>query len=171
MFSDPTKDFQDEYSQDILSRICKTGYSDLQVEHYLIIFQPYCSPGTVAETIPYIRPFFNYIRKFDNIKTTDLFSIWDDFIIWTSHNEEELMKLGIIDMIDHEFEEVFSYLGAYVWNISEPYSLIYNISAFITSYLRHCYSSLYFRKNASDVLRKFNITDIKTNLVLLECWL
>lgn len=96
-----------------------------------------------------------------------MFSVWDDFIIWTSHNEEELMKLGIIDMIDHEFGEVFSYLGAYVWNISEPYSLIYNISAFITSYLRHCYSSLYFRKNASDILRNLISQTLKQ---ILFCW-
>ena len=170
MFSDPTKDFQDEYSQNILSQICKTSYNDLRVEHYLIIFQPYCSPGTVSETIPYIRPFFDYIKKFDSIETSGLLSIWEDFFVWTSHNIDELSKLKITDVIEHEVEGVFSYLGGYVWDVTKPYFLINNISGLIIDYMRHCHTCLRF-KNVSDIMQNFNITDIKTKLVLMECWL
>ena len=73
MFSDPSKDFQDEYSQNILSQICKTSYNDLRVEHYLIIFQPYCSPGTVSETIPYIRPFLIILKNLIALKRPGCF--------------------------------------------------------------------------------------------------
>ncbi len=39
MFSDPSKDFQDEESQKILLRISSTPISQLQADDYIIIFQ------------------------------------------------------------------------------------------------------------------------------------
>ncbi len=77
----------------------------------------------------------------------------------------------MIDIIDHEFDNFFSYLSGYVWDTTKPYLAINNISEMIISYIRLYNTRFYSKRNVSDIFQRFNMKDIKTNLVLLECWL
>ncbi len=111
MFSDPSKDFQDEESQKILLRISSTPISQLQADDYIIIFQEFCPPGTVAETLPYIPPLFKFIkRELFRESFSSMMTIWENFASWMLNNINEIEKLRYKSTIDHEIDNLFLYL-------------------------------------------------------------
>lgn len=114
MFSDPSKDFQDTESAKLLSDIASKPKSQLGAYDFIIIFQPYCTPGTTIETVPFIDSLFTFLENsyfVDDFSTVS--TAWGDFNLWFRHNEKELEYLGEKKRIHTKIEKLFRKMCTY----------------------------------------------------------
>jgi len=137
-FSDPSQDFQDEESQKILLRISSTPVSQLSAFDYIVIFQSFCPPGTVSETLPYIAPAFKFIkREFFQEDWSAISTIWGNFTLWMRDNIKEIEKLQYKRAIDYEINNLFLYLGEYGCDVDKTslYAVSNRIADAIGTYI------------------------------------
>lgn len=173
MFSDPFKDFQDLHSQKLLQKICSTQPELLQVDDYIIIFQPYCTPGTVEEILPYVHPFFDFIKEHvfgDDFSA--IYTAWDNFVTWAGHKKNEIericLKNGQTHFISDETKKIFQYFFEYKCDYTSICNVAYRISEFIQSYILHLVP-LHKRKEAiCHFVNQFDSSGIMASLIILH---
>jgi len=113
MFLDPSKDFQDEASAKLLLDISSKPLSELGMVDFIVIFQRFCPPGTVKETLPYVNPLFVFVEKnfFIEGQCSDVLNVWKNFIDWFSQNDQELERSGNKQWILAKIENLFGWMN------------------------------------------------------------
>lgn len=113
MFSDPSKDFQDEASAKLLLDISSKPLSELGVMDFIVIFQRFCPPGTVKETLPYVNPLFAFVEGnfFIEGQCSHVLNVWENFIEWFSQNDKELERSGNKQWILTKIENLFAWMN------------------------------------------------------------
>ncbi|MCM1441191.1 MAG: hypothetical protein NC131_18610 [Roseburia sp.] len=173
MFSDPFKDFQDLYSQKLLQKICSTQPKLLQVDDYIIIFQPYCTPGTAEEILPYVHPFCDFIKEHvfrDDFSA--IYTAWDNFVTWAGHKKHEIeqicLKNGQTYFISSKIKKIFQYFFEYKCDYISICNVAYRISEFIQSYILHLVSSHKRKEVICYIVNQFGSSEIIACLIILH---
>lgn len=137
MFSDPSKDFQDKESANRLCDIVSKPKSKLDIDDFIIIFQPFCTPGTTIETITYINPLFTFLRNSFFVEDfSSVMTLWENFNQWFSYHDKELEYSGDKKKIYREIEKLFGKMCEYGNNVA--YESLYIIARKITQAVE-CY--------------------------------
>lgn len=137
MFSDPSKDFQDKESINRLLDIVSKSKSQLNVDDFIIIFQPFCTPGTTIETITFINSLFAFLEKGFFVEDfSSIMTLWENFNQWCSSHDRELEHSGYKRKIYTEIEKLFGKMCEY--GNSVGYEFLYVIASKIAQAVE-CY--------------------------------
>lgn len=141
MFSDPSKDFQDKESANRLFDIISKSKSQLDIDDFIIIFQPFCTPGTTIETIAFVNSLFTFLgNSFFVDDFSSVMTLWENFNQWFSYNDRELEYSGEKKKIHTEIEKLFGKMSVYGnrAGYESLYVIAHKITQAIECYVYEC---------------------------------